>query len=559
MRTLTARSLGIAVAVVALHAAGASPGFGQAAGQEAGAATLTVTMGPRGGDWKRAFNPFRDDTDTRWPATAGVYEPLLVYNRVTRTYVPWLATAYGWGAGNKTLRFAIRPGVVWSDGAPFSVRDVAFTFDLMRRFPALDRQGVWGFLADVQAVDATTAEFSFKRPYTPGFGSIATQPIVAEHRWKDVAEPVSFADPNPVGTGPFVEVRRFEPTVYELGRNPRYWQKGKPAVDVLRVPLYHGNDEILKALEGGTLDWASFFLDDVGRRWAAKDPARHLYWYPDVGPTVVLQLNTSRKPFGDVEVRKAISQAIDRPRIMREAFYDYAPAGDATGLAESQDAWKDSALVQSGAWTRRDVARANRILDAAGLVRGADGTRAVPGGSAMRYDLHVVDGWSDWVAAAGIIRQNLSEIGVDATVKPLTYDAWYGALERGRFDMGIWFGERGPTPYQFYRSQMDPTLVRPEGERATANFQRFGNEEAGRLLRRFEASSDEAELAKVGRALQQIYVENAPSLPLFASPLWGVFNASRLGGFPSRLRPYGGAAPGLNSDALPVLVEVKPR
>lgn len=198
------------------------------------------------------------------------------------------------------------------------------------------------------------------------------------------------------------------------------------------------------------------------------------------------------------------------------------------------------------------------MLDAAGLARGADGTRTVPGGAALRYDLHVVDGWSDWVAAAGIVRQNLAEVGVDVTVKPLAYEAWYGALERGRF-VGFWYGDRGPTPYEFYRSQMDPALVRPLGEKATANFHRFASEEAGRLLRRFEASSDEAELARVGRALQQIYVENAPSLPLFASPLWGVFNAGRLSGFPNRLRPYGGASPGLASDALPVLVEVTPR
>jgi peptide/nickel transport system substrate-binding protein len=183
----------------------------------------------------------------------------------------------------------------------------------------------------------------------------------------------------------------------------------------------------------------------------------------------------------------------------------------------------------------------------------------VPGGAALRYDLNVVDGWSDWVAAARIIRQNLAEIGVDVTVKPLPYEAWYGALERGRFDIGFWYGDRGPSPYEFYRSQMDPTLVRPVGEKATANFHRFASEEAGRLLRRFEASTDEAELASVGRALQQIYVENAPSLPLFASPLWGVYNAGRFAGFPSRLRPYGGAAPGLASDALPVLVEVTPR
>jgi peptide/nickel transport system substrate-binding protein len=556
---LTSRSPRTAAAIFALLAAAPRPSFAQKAAEDAGGAALAVTTGPRGGEWKRAFNPFRDDTDTRWPASAGIYEPLLVYSRATRSYLPWLATAHKWDSGNAVLRFTVRPGVVWSDGSPFSSRDVVFTFDLMRRFPVLDRQGVWGFLADVKAADAASVEFSFKRPYTPGFVSIATHPIVAEHRWKDVAQPASFDDPSPVGTGPFVEVRRFEPTVYELGRNPRYWQKDKPAVSALRVPLYRSNAEILKGLTTGTLHWASLFLDDIETRWVAKDPTRHQYWYPDLGPTVLLHLNTQRKPFDEAPVRKAISLAIDRPRIMREAVNDYALPADATGLAESQKAWKDPALVESGAWARRDVAQANRMLDAAGLLRGPDGIRSLPGGAALRYELNVVEGWSDWVAAAGVIRQNLAEVGVDVTVKALAYDGWYGALERGRFDMGIWFADRGPNPYQFYRSQMDPALARPAGEKAIANFHRFGHEEAGRLLRRFEASSDDAELAQVARALQKVYVDQAPSLPLFASPLWGVFNATRFSGFPSRFHPYGGASPGLNSDTLPVLVEVKPR
>jgi peptide/nickel transport system substrate-binding protein len=531
----------------------------ESAAQAAGDTVLGVTQGPRGGEWKRAFNPFRDDTDTRWPATAGVYEPLLVYSRATRSYLPWLATAHQWGTGNLTLRFTIRPAVVWSDGQPFSGRDVVFTFELMRRFPALDRAGVWGFLADVKSADGTSVEFTFQRAYTPGLLAVGTQPIVAEHKWKDVAQPAAFDDPSPVGTGPFVEVRRFEPEVYELGRNPKYWQKDKPTVSVVRVPLYRSNDEIMRALAAGDLDWASLFVEDIEKRWVATDPARHLYWYPDFGQTVLLQVNTRRKPFDDASVRKAVSLALDRPRIMREAMNGYAPPADATGLAESQSQWKDAAATRGGDWTRRDIAMANALLDAAGLVRGEGTTRSVPGGGPMRYELNVVEGWSDWGVAAGIIRQNLAEVGIDVTVKALPYDAWITALERGRFDTGIWFGERGPTPYEFYRSQMDSALVKPVGEKATANFHRFASEEASRLLRRFEASSDPAEQQKLAYALEKIYVESAPSLPLFASPLWGVFNTGRITGFPSRFSPYAGAAPGLHSDNLQVLVGVKPR
>ena len=69
----------------------------------------------------------------------------------------------------------------------------------------------------------------------------------------------------------------------------------------------------------------------------------------------------------------------------------------------------------------------------------------------------------------------------------------------------------------------------------------------------------EQELRPVRRELQMIYVNSAPSLPLFASPLWGVFNASQFTGFPSRFSPYAGSSPGLHSDNLQVFVAVKPR
>src|SRR6185295_2475348 len=112
---------------------------------------LTITMGPRQAPWKRAFNPFLKEEDTRWPSVAGIYEPLIVYNRATGAYVPWLATSFQWSADNTKLRFALRSGVVWSDGTPFTAGDVAFTFGLMRRSPALDPQGLWQFLASVTA------------------------------------------------------------------------------------------------------------------------------------------------------------------------------------------------------------------------------------------------------------------------------------------------------------------------------------------------------------------------------------------------------------------------
>jgi peptide/nickel transport system substrate-binding protein len=289
----------------------------------------------------------------------------------------------------------------------------------------------------------------------------------------------------------------------------------------------------------------------------ARDPARHAYWYPDLAGTVLLYLNTRTKPFDDKEVRKAVSMAIDRARIVAEAISGYAPPADATGLADSQKRWKDPE-AQGAAWAKHDPARANAALDRAGLSRGADGIRVVPGGTPMRYEIHTIAGWSDWHAAAGIIQRSLAEVGVAASLSPVPYQSWMEKLQTGRFDMGLWYAPRGPTPYQFYRSQMDPALVRPVGQGGGENFHRFGSRAAGTILRRFEASSHAPELLTLSHQLQRVYVEDAPSIPLYASPAWGVFNTRYYSGFPSRLRPYAAPAPGV-PDGLPALLEVAAR
>ena len=504
------------------------------------------------------------DAEARWPTWAGIHEPLIICNRVTGQFTPWLATAYAWSSDNLKLRFTLRAGVRWSDGVPFSARDVVFTFELMRRFPALDHDSVWQFLASVAAADDRTVVFTLKRPYTPGLLYVGEQAIVAEHKWKAVAQPATFDDPSPVGTGPFVEVLRFEPTVYELGRNKAYWQPGKPSLDVLRVPLYRSNEEIVRALQADQVDWASLFFPDV-EKWVAKDPPHHQYWYPDSGPTVLLHVNSVQKPFDDATVRKVLSMAIDRARISKQALNGYAAPADATGLADSQKRWKDAVLAREP-WTRRDVAAANRVLDEAGLARGGDGVRVAPATGPLRYTLHVVQGWTDWLAAAEILRENLAEIGVAVTVKALDYNAWDEALRRGRFELSLGFGSRGPTPYEFYRGQMDQTVVRPLGDRAEINFHRFGDPEATKLLRRIEQTANAAELAALMTDLQRRFVERAPSIPLFIGPQWGVYNTTRVTGFPSRFRPYANAVPTGSPrgafpapDSLPVLLEVRPR
>ena len=80
-------AVGVAVVLLAM---GAAPAATQPlAGKPP--SVLTAVVGPRQGTWTRSFNPFRSDAESRWPTWAGIYEPLLITNRTTGAFTPWLA------------------------------------------------------------------------------------------------------------------------------------------------------------------------------------------------------------------------------------------------------------------------------------------------------------------------------------------------------------------------------------------------------------------------------------------------------------------------------------
>ena len=187
---------------------------------------LTVSVEQKA-SWTRNFNPLVATAGARWPSQGGVYESLMIFNFMKSQWVPWLATAHEWSEDNQRLFFKIREDVLWSDGTPFSAQDVLFTFELLKKFPALDSGGVWQFLKSVSLHVDGNVVFDFKKKYVPGLHTLAHQPIVPQHIWSLLDDPVAFSNPEPIATGPFTEVLQFENQIYVLGRNKHYWNKEK--------------------------------------------------------------------------------------------------------------------------------------------------------------------------------------------------------------------------------------------------------------------------------------------------------------------------------------------
>jgi peptide/nickel transport system substrate-binding protein len=552
--------------VVAIAAAVASLSSISACGQHrpprlrGSDAPLTISQEQQSA-WVRNFNPLLPPGRARWPTRDGVYEPLYIYNPFAKgggAWTPWLGTSYSWSPDLLHLRFTVRSDVKWSDGEPFSAEDVAYTFQLLQRAPALDQQHVWGFLAKVEALDPVTVEFTFSRPYVPGMEDLAPQPIVAKHIFEKIADPLTFTNPSPVGTGPFTEVRVFRDQVYEIGKNPHYWQPGKPKVAAIRFLAYPTNDQANVALAMGDIDWSANFVPAVERTFVARDPKHRTSWSPLVGAMALLFVNHERGALGDVRVRKALSMAIDRERVVSVAMYGMTRPADATGLTDFYQGWRDDAAGDQP-WMKHDVAAAEKLLDEAGCKRGEGGVRRCADGKPLDFDIEVVSGWSDWVRAAQLIARDLAAVGVTAHLRTYEFGAWMSRLQQGTFSLSVGYSMDGPTPYRFYRFMMSSKLVKPLGELTTLNWHRFGDAQADALLEEFEkAGSTEAQHA-ISVKLQQRFAETAPVVPLFANPLWGEYSTERFVGFPGPENPYARLSPNAEPDPLFTLVNVEPR
>ncbi len=505
--------------------------------------------------WVRAFNPLAPG-EARWPTRAGIYEPMLIHNAVTGEWVPWLATAFEWSEDLRSIRFSIREGVLWSDGTPMDASDVVFTLELLQEYPALDQGGVWGFAESVEQ-DGDTVVVHTNRVFVPGLNVLAGVPIVPEHVWSELDDPLTFTNPNPVATGPFTEVRAFQNQMYELGRNPNYWQDGKPQVEALRFLAYPGNDQANMALVEGSVDWAANFVPAIDRTFVARDPDHNSYWFPLVGSTVFLYPNTTRAPFDDVRVRRALSLAINRDRVVEVAMYGYTEPAHAAGLSDSYATWRAD-VEPSADWMRFNVDEANALLDDAGLARGEDGIRHDANGDRLEYDIEVVAGWSDWVRAAQVIARGLAEVGIVATVRPSEFSAWFSGLQKGEFDLAISWSNDGPTPYAFYRWLMSPRTVLPVGEISAGNWHRYGDEEADVLLAEFERTSSRERQGEIVNGLQARFTDTLPAVPLFPNPQWAAFSTSRFEGFPTRENPFASPSPNASPACLLVLTELRP-
>jgi peptide/nickel transport system substrate-binding protein len=508
----------------------------------------------------RNFNPLLETGAARWPTFRAMYEPMLIHNRITGQWVPWLAEGFAYDESRTRIRFPLRRGVRWSDGEAFSARDVVQTFALLRKHAALDGRGLWERLTSVEAIDDHTVDVVLRQPHAPAFEEIAQQAIVPAHIWTKLPDPTRFANERPVATGPFTEVNFFGAQAYEIGRNPHHWQPAR-GLSALRFRAYPANEPATLALLHDEVDWAGMFVPAIDRVFVGRDPAHHHNWGPLLDAMVFLYVNSRKPPWDDVRARKALSMAIDRARVTGIAMQGNTRPADATGLSDAYAHFRDPAQVAAGAaWVTHDEAAAAHAFDALGLRIGVDGVRRRADGTPLAVNIDVPAGFSDWIAACQIMARGFRRIGIDVTVRASEYQTWFERLSTGGFELSMAWSDLNTVPFGTYRSLMSTATVKPLGEVAAENWHRVGIPAADPIFEALQSAVDTHEQKRLYSQLQALFVAHAPALPLFSGPLWGQYNSRRFQGFPSATDPYAPLSPNVyGPQPLLVLTRLSPR
>ncbi|MFC4454076.1 ABC transporter substrate-binding protein [Deinococcus sonorensis] len=504
------------------------------------------------------LNPFAPGDQHLLPTNSVIYESLYYVNALNGKATPVLGTKYSWSKDNKTLTFTTRDGVKWSDGQAFSAQDVAFTFNYIKQYPAIDTSGLWkSGLSSVKATNNNTVVFTFSAPNTPIFQYVANQMIVPQHIWSTIKDPVTETNAKPVGTGPFV-FDAYSQQALRVLKNPNYWMKGQPYIDAIVWTATNSNDAALLKLLKGEADYGYIGISDPKGEYASKGP-NYSYFWPVTGDNY-LYYNTAKAPFNDPAFRRAVSQAINTADVAQKAYAGAAQPANSSGVIPAQQQQWLPASAKS-LQVKFDPAAADAALTKAGYKKNAQGVRLGKDGKPLpTYKILVGAGWTDFITMGQVISENLKKVGISTQIDQQAWSSYSGGFQGGTYDMGIsWGWGGGPNPYYLYYQSFAPDFSAPVGKTAASNLSRYTNPVVTKALASFRATSDPAQQKQLMGTVISTVMKDMPWMPLTDRLNFALFNTSRFTGFPSNENPYNDGSPDDQLGARLMYLNVKPK
>ncbi|GAA0992285.1 peptide ABC transporter substrate-binding protein [Acrocarpospora macrocephala] len=334
---------------------------------------------------------------------------------------------------NTTYTFTLKGNAAFSDGTPVTAEDVKFSFDRMKTGEVM--KGLLSTLTGVEAVDQKTVRFTLSAP-SRIFPETASRPGSAAILSKKAVEakPDYFTLPTAT-SGPW-QLTSYVPkgsAIFDV--NPHY--PTPPKISKIRYTFSEDPSGHAAAIESGSGDIANIGYTDAERLKSGgsvqvlqSDALAPLFWGWD----------RTKPPFSDKKVRQAVAFAVDREGRQTACWSGTGGVTYGNILRPWDPNYTEISTYQTS--SRADaISKAGALLDAAGWVQGAGGTRTAKGvagvddGTPFKVSVPYESNWPAAGCHVQVLQQNLKDVGIQVTPEKYDPAAYWGDVAKGKFAM----------------------------------------------------------------------------------------------------------------------------
>gem|GEM_PF-3090482 len=424
-----------------------------------------------------SFNPFIPNGQEYEAGYNQACKEYLFYANYAQGKIqPWLGKSWKYNSDFTQMTITLDTTAHWSDGTPFTSKDVAFTANmLIKNATLLNGTDLRKFVDTVSTPDNATVVFKLKTAnprFHYGFicGIVSGFHTMPEHIWSS-QDPTTFKNNPPVQTGPY-KLNQVLPNqfMFVWEKDPNYWNKAnldpKPQYVVYRTaPVQDSAVEEFKRAQTdlpGNVDYSHMQAIKAGGyqnmqiQTAFRDPCPRGVW---------INSDPSKGVLADPRMHTVISSLLDRQKIGSTVWLiSTPPAQYPWADYKSNNVWTNDATAKQYPQTY-DPAKAKSLLDEMGATAGSNGKRTFQGKPiSLEIMTPVVVGQPEYEVAQ-LLAGELTKLGIDASARAYQGPVFDQKYTTGQFDItSHWLCGVSFDPDQLY-TNLEMSRLAPIGTR----------------------------------------------------------------------------------------------
>ena len=458
------------------------------------------------------FYPGINTTGTSFDVNSQIYSRIVDFERGTTNVIPGLAEKWDISADGTVYTFHLRKGVKWHSNANFKPTrdmngdDILFMFERQWKesnpyfkvtssnHSYFNDMGMPKLLKSVEKVDDYTVKVTLNAPEAPFLSDLAME--YAGVQSKEYADAMLKAgtpekiDQEPIGSGPFYLVQYQKDAIIRYKAFPQFWG-GKAAID----------DLIFSITPDASVRWAKVqkgechvmpYPNPADLDAMRKDPNVTVLEQPGLN-IGYLAYNTTKKPFDDVRVRKAVNMAMNKKAIVDAVFLS---SGVPATNPIPPTMWSYNKSVKDDPY---DPAAAKKLLAEAGYPNGFETDLwAMPVQRPYNPNAKRI---------AELMQADLAKVGIQAKIVSYEWGEYRKRAQAGEHQMAQlgWTGDNGD-PDNFLNTLLGCASAKSNG----SNIAKFCFQPFEDLVQKAKTTSDQAERTKLYEQAQVIFKEQAP-------------------------------------------------